>query len=178
MMQGSATYLLHLRERQASVSVGPSTARRMGPKGTIQAARAFLAKVQLERFQLKSEVAFIAELDRATKELMRSLPEEARKWGSARKFLNIFLRECAYNKYLSVHHKLHRIEAWLEVPLDSHVVKKLKKKAGRGALPRWDGVIHLTPEQGASFQAYAATVALEDGVNRVDLDVKYWRRSD
>lgn len=169
-------YLRYLRERQASTSVGASTARGMGPKGTIHSARDFLGKLQLERFHKKSEAEFMSELDQATNELKASLPKGARKWGSARKFINIFLRGCAYNKYLCAHHKLHSIEAWLEVPLDSHVAKGLKQIAGRGKLPRWPGVIHLTPEDSALFQEFAAEVARSDGVNKVDLDVKFWRR--
>lgn len=169
-------YLQYLRERQASTSIGASTARGMGPKGTIHAARVFLGKLQLERFHKKSEVEFLTELDQVTNELKASLPKGARKWGSARKFINIFLRGCTYNKYLCTHHKLHLIESWLEVPLDSHVAKKLKNIAGRGQLPRWLGVIHLMPQDSAEFQTFASEVARTDGVNRVDLDVKFWRR--
>lgn len=176
MMLRNTEYLRYLRERQASTSIGASTARGMGPKGTIQAARAFLGKLQLERFHKKSEADFLTELNQVTNELKASLPKDARKWGSARKFINIFLRGCTYNKHLCAHHKLHSIESWLEVPLDSHVAKGLKQIAGRGKLPRWPGVIHLTPKDSARFQAFASEAARTEGVNRVDLDVKFWRR--
>ncbi|BDU59177.1 hypothetical protein LMORI2_21590 [Limnohabitans sp. MORI2] len=176
MMLRNTEYLGYLRERQASTSVGASTARGMGPRGTIHAARTFLGKLQIERFHKQSEAEFLAELDKATNELKVSLPKGAQTWGSTRKFLNIFLRGCAYNKYLSAHHKLQLIQAWLEVPLDSHVAKGLKQIAGRGKLPRWPGVIHLQSKDSALFQNFAAEVARIDGVNKVDLDVKFWRR--
>ncbi len=175
-MLQNTEYLEYLRERQASISVGASTARGMGPRGTIRAARTFLGELQLERFHKTSEAEFLAELDKATEELKIRLPNGARMWGSARKFLNIFLRGCAYNKYLCAHHRLQLIQAWLEVPLDSHVAKGLEQIAGRGQLPRWPGVIHLKSKDSALFQGFAAEVARIDGVNKVDLDVKFWRR--
>jgi len=136
----------------------------------------FLMSLKLERFHKKSEAAFLRELEVATNQLSVRLPTGARKWGSARKFLNIFLRGCSYNKYLCSHYKLHLLEPWLEVPLDSHVAKGPKRIAGRGNLPRWPGVIHLTPEDSALYQNCASEAARVDGVNRVDLDVKFWRR--
>ncbi len=178
MMLANQEYLQRLRKRQASTSIGASTARRMGPTGTIDAARAFLAEVPLDRFRTRTKAKFQEALEATTIELMAALPDSAQNWGSARKFLNIFLRGCAYNKYLCEHHNLGPIEPWLEVPLDSHVVKKLKAHAGRGKLPRWNGVIHLTPEESRLFQAHAAQVALSERVHPVDLDVKYWRSDD
>lgn len=148
----------------------------MGPKGTIQAARVYLMTVKLSRFLKTSEAAFLRELNLATDELSASLPKAARKWGSARKFLNIFLRGCTYNKFLCSHFNLQSIEPWLEVPLDSHVVKGLKGIAAPRYLPRWKGVIHLTPEISEIYQTFASSVARMDGVNRVDLDIKFWRR--
>jgi hypothetical protein len=135
-------------------------------------------ELRLNRFRNQSERAFLRELEKATSELCASLPMGARNWGSARKFLNIFLRGCSYNKYLSAHYGFDEIESWLEVPLDSHVAKGLKKIAGSRNLPRWDGVIHLAREESAMFQDFATEAARDDGVNRVDLDVKFWRRVD
>lgn len=170
-------YINLLRKRQASTSIGASTARNMGPAGTIQIARKFLMDLKLERFQKINEAKFKQELDLTTEAFKKALPPGAGHWGSARKFLNIFLRGCAYNKYLSAHYKLDGIEPWLEVPLDSHVAKGLKEEdAGQTNLPKWPGVIHLTPEDSKIYQCFASNVACKDGVNRVDLDVKYWRR--
>jgi hypothetical protein len=169
-------YIVYLRERQASTSVGASTARGMGPGGTISAARDFLKAIDLERFKADSLTEFERELDAVTVELQKSLPMKAQKWGSARKFLNIFLRGCCYNKYLCDHYGLQRLESWLEVPLDSYTANGLKKIAGRRKLPRWKGVIHLTPGDSSEIQEFAWLPAGLDGVNRVDLDVRFWRR--
>ena len=170
-------YLRHLLWRLGSTSVGSSTARGMGSAGTIPAARKYLQLVDLRRFVVRSEEAFLSELSAATGELKRSLPSDARHWGSSRKFLNIFLRGCLYNRYLCSLHRLERIESWLEVPLDSHVAKGLKQEAGRDALPVWTTVIGLTPQNSDRFQAFASEVAKRDGVLRVHLDLKYWRRN-
>ncbi len=176
MMINSPEYLKYLCERQASTSIGASTARGMGPKGTIQKARKYLGSLDLKRFRKRSQGGFIQELEMATRELMKALPKGYRHWGSARKFINIFLRGCCYNKYLSAYNKLEKIEPWLEVPLDSHVAKGLKLHTSRGILPRWKGVIHLCKDESDKFQFFAANLANCDGVNRVDLDVKFWRR--
>jgi len=176
MMLNNFQYLIFLRERQASTSIGASTARRMGPKGTIQVARKYLETLELKRFKRRSQSDFLKELEKATRELMDSLPIGNRHWGSSRKFINIFLRGCCYNKYLSAHYKLEKIEPWLEVPLDSHVAKGLKSHTGRGCLPRWRGVIHLSKDESDKFQIFASKLANCEGVNRVDLDIKFWRR--
>lgn len=169
-------YIGYFMARQARVSIGPSTARRMGPAGTIRAARKFLGAMDLKRFGKRSESAFRRELDLATEELCTVMPKTARHWGSARKFLNIFLRDCSYNKYLSAHFKMDRLEPWLEVPLDSHVAKGLRQYAGQECPHPWPGVIHLTREYSDCLQKLATVYATEEQVNRVDLDVKLWHQ--
>lgn len=171
-------YLQLLQKRIGSTTVGPSTARGMGPPGTIQAARKFLQGVDIARFVKPSEAAFQAELDAVTLELKKALPKEARNWGSARKFLNIFLRTCAYNKYLCEQFQLQTIEPWLEVPLDSHVAKGLNSEdiPAVPPLPRWTTVIGLEKRDNRKYQEFASVVAERDGAHRADLDLKYWRR--
>ena len=170
-------YITYMRERQASTSVGPSTARGMGPPGTIKAAREFLKALDLARFKKRSAAAFSNELDQATEELMTALPKGARHWGSARKFLNIFLRGCCYNKYLCEHHELGSLEEWLEIPLDSHVARGLKRDSA-SKLPRWPGVVHLTSDVSSAYQAAAVQVSRKDSIYPVHLDIRYWRRTD
>ncbi len=169
-------YLQLLQKRIGSTSVGPSTARGMGPAGTIQAARKYLQGVDISRFVKRNESAFQSELETATSELKKALPKGAQHWGSARKFLNIFLRNCTYNRYVCEQHRLEKIESWLEVPIDSHVVKGLKKEGRRGDLPRWKTVVGLTPGEHSAYQTFASEVAEREGVLRAHLDVKYWRR--
>jgi hypothetical protein len=165
-----------LRRRMASTSVGPSAARNMGPKGTISAARDYLASLDLRKFIKKSEKDFAKYLNETTIDFAKHLPPRARHWGSARKFLNIFLRQVIYNRFLCEHYNLYHIEPWLEVPLDSHVAKELRKERGGDVLPRWKTVISVDSETNHKYQEYAAKVAKMNNMHRVHLDVLYWRR--
>jgi hypothetical protein len=159
----------------ASRSVAASTARGMGPRGTVHAARNYFQTMNLRRFNMLSNKDFEKLLDSTTVKLMSAMPEGAKHWGSSRKFLNIFLRHCLYNRYLCTHYRLHKLEAWLEVPLDSHVARGLRLEKGGKNLPRWQGVIHLTPSQNQKYQNFALSVAKWKGTKRVHLDILYWR---
>lgn len=173
-----------LQRRIGRTSIGPSTARGMGPKGTISAARSYLEMFDLRRIsRARSESEFRSRLNMATGELQKKLPKGARYWGSSRKFLNIFLRSCLYNRYLCKFYGLAALESWLEIPLDSHVAKGLaldvaKRPAtveGVGHLPRWKTVIGLTRRRNRKYQAVALNVARAMGTERVHLDLRYWR---
>ena len=167
-----------LQKRQARTSVGPSTARGMGPAGTILAARNFLQRIDLKRFaRLDNKIAYEMMHDQLTKNLMASLPKGGQYWGSARKFLNIFLRGVLYNRYLCERYDFFRFEPWLEVPLDSHVAKGLCLENGAENLPRWRSVIRLIPQENQAYQDFAEEIAKNKGVHRVHLDLLYWRGS-
>lgn len=97
-------------------------------------------------------------------------------WGAARKFLNIFLRDVVYNRYLCDKYELMHIVPWLELPLDSQVASGLREEPGGGSLPRWKTVIGLEKADSQKFQAFATEVAARMGCERVHLDVIYWRR--
>src|SRR6266567_2289793 len=133
-------FLAAIQSRTARVSIGASAARGRGNNGTVKASRAFLCRLKLMPFGVKNRSAFAAQLDRTTGRLVSALPRKARRWGLARKFLNIFLRDCLYTTYLRDAYHLHRAQRFLEVPLDSITAKELRKAAGRGQLPRWLGV--------------------------------------
>lgn len=77
-----------LRVRTASAAIGASTARRMGPAGTIAAARAFLANLDLTKFSSETPELFEQELDKATLDFIKAMPSGAQYWGSCRKFIN------------------------------------------------------------------------------------------
>jgi len=165
-----------LRRRIASTSVGPSTARGMGPKGTIKAAREYLASFDLAKFAKKTERAFQAKLNQATLRFMNHLPQGAKHWGAARKFLNIFLRGAVYHRFLCEYYNLYRTERWLELPLDSHVAKGLRGEDGGKLLPRWRTVIRLDRKTNQRYQEFATGVARRIDTYRVHLDILYWRR--
>ncbi len=166
--------LAAFQSRVARIAVGASTVRGRGNAGVVDASRRFLRELDLGAFGRTGNGFFIVGLDRATEALRASLPRGARRWGLARKVLNIFLRDCLYTTYLDAAYGLGGNEARLELPLDSITARHLKRAAGRGALPSWPGVRNLTPELSAMFQDAAASEARSRGIARVHLDAIWW----
>ena len=166
-------FLLAVQSRVARIAVGPSTVRGRGNAGTVAAARQFLRQVDLTEFGVRPE-AFRRALDRETQALRAVLPRGARRWGIARKLLNIFLRDCLYTTYLASAYNLVRAEAALEVPLDSITAQSLKRLGARGALPRWPGVKYVDVAISARFQEAARVEATRARVARVHLDAVWW----
>ena len=143
----------------------------MVSKGEIQKVRDFLDRLDIRSFN--NSQTFPRALDCATKKLAKHLPKGKR--GAARKFLNLYLRRITYNFYLRRAYRLERIEPLLELPMDSFAIKGLRQDHRGGRLPRWKGVIHLTPEANAVYQAAAQQIAKDKGVCRAHLDTAYWR---
>ena len=156
-------------EREAEIAVGPSTARGQGSPGVVQALRSALARVPLSKFSVADESTFLRELEQTTKFVKSQLPRKAASWGIARKCVNIFLRDCFYNRYICDHFGLLRAESWFEVPLDSFAAKGLKAH-GRGELPRWPGVKNLVPAVSSQYQRAALELSRSWGISRVHLD--------
>jgi hypothetical protein len=162
----------HIRHHLAISAVGPSAGRRMMRKGDIKGVRKFLDKLDIKQFSRRTK--FRSSLDLATKSLARHLPPS--RWGAARKFINLFLRTATYNFYLRKKYKLNRVESLLELPLDSFTAEGLRDEPEGNLLPRWKGVIYLTPNLSADYQIVAARVAAKKKMHRVHLDMLYWRR--
>lgn len=160
-----------IQRRIANTTIDSSSARNMGPPGTIAATRTFLTHIDLKG--LASRYNFDVSLEAATLLLKSHLPEGGQHWGSSRKFLNLFLANATYNHCLRQAFQLDKIEDLLELPLDSHCASNLIKEEPR--LPRWRGVIHLPPEESALYQAAASHVAKRLSCSRVHLDLIYWR---
>lgn len=163
-----------IQSRTARIAVGPSAVRGKGHAGVAKAAREKLKSLDLVPFGTKNAGEFEAALNKATEELKQSLPAGARRWGLARKVLNIFLRDCAYTRYLADAYRLKRADVHYELPLDSITAKALKRAAGRGALPTWPGVKHVTPELSAIYQRAAQKEAAQHGIVRMHLDALWW----
>jgi hypothetical protein len=117
---------------------------------------------------------FYPRLDAATAELQRALPSGAQGWGTARKALNVFLRDALYTSYLRDRYRLDRAETLLEIPLDSITAARLGAADVAGELPPWPGVRHLTRDQSDIYQAVARRVASRMGVAPVHLDTYWW----
>lgn len=167
-----------LQKHTAETFISASAARSMGPAGTVAAARQFLARLDLSRFSVSTKEAFEAVLYRVTRSFVKKLPHGAQHWGSARKFLNIFLRASVYNRYLSEAYSLGQIEPWLEVPLDSHVARGLRREEGGRRLPRWKTVKGLDARTSRLYQQFALEIAEKMEIDRVHLDLLYWRRAE
>lgn len=160
--------------RVARVAISMSTARGQGPGGTVQAARQFLARVNLGRLASLDARRFARQLDALTEALRNSLPGRHPSWGSARKFLNIFLRDALYDAELRRAHRLWRVERLLEVPIDGDVGRRLIAEPEGHALPRWKTIRALEAETHREFQRVARRVAVRVRIHRVHLDLLYW----
>jgi len=151
--------LLALIQQFTAVDAVGTSAVRGQPRGTKAAIQDYLAKLRLSGIPKNSRSAFKAWLDRHTKSIQQKLPNPDRPWGVSRKALNLFLRACFYNHYLRRTYGLGKIGQRLEVPLDSIVVRELKRAAGRGKLPRWAGLERLEQRDSEKFQEYAREYA-------------------
>ncbi|WP_036253688.1 hypothetical protein [Methylobacter sp. BBA5.1] len=54
-----------MKKRAGNGSVGPSTARSMGPAGTIEAAKIFFHEFDIRSIKARSEASFLKKLDKA-----------------------------------------------------------------------------------------------------------------
>ena len=158
----------------AVTTVGPSTLRNQGKSGVIEMAQSFLSEFDLHRLTVNDERAFLRVLDTMTEELRQQLPRGAQHWGAARKAVNLFLRDCCYNRIVSDTYRLASLEAWLEIPLDSVVAAELKRRLPRRTLPAWPRLKGLTPPVSAAFQRVAKARADADGITRPRLDMRLW----
>jgi hypothetical protein len=167
-------FLVAMQRRTARCAIGPSTLRGQGAPGAVAAARLYLEALPLRPFGARRATVFRQRLDAATAELQARMPRGARRWGTARKALNIFLRDALYSAYLRDAYRLAPAEPLLELPLDSITARYLALHSPRRALPRWPGVRNLTPETSDAFQAAARRVAAARGVAVVHLDAYWW----
>ena len=160
-----------LQIRIAMVAIGAPVLRGQGQPGMVEAARNYLARLDLSKFGINivdSEAVFLKALDRHTKKLANKFPGKGLgNWGAARKSLNLFLRDVVESRSLCDKYKLQHIEKWLEVPLDSHVA--------RGLCSGWPRIRYLTPCVSDEYQALASIMAEMLGCSRVALDLNLWR---
>jgi N-glycosylase/DNA lyase len=177
-MRKDQQFLRELQRYVAITTVGPSALRNQGTTGVIQAAQDHLSSLNLHTVRTASETAFLRWLDQETEQLRRALPKGAQNWGAARKALNLFLRDVCYNRFLCRGNRISRVEDWLEIPLDSLIAALLKRwsqeMGDNRDLPRWPGLIKLTPDTSRRFQNVARKLARSQGISRVHLDMRLW----
>lgn len=146
-------------------------------EGGVKRAREFLiSSIPLTQFSSFSDLNYADFLNGQAEALALKLPrpEDGRpNWGAARKAINIFMRLCAMNKDLHQGFNLVSIEPYLEVPLDSHVVKKIDREIG-SAYAKNFRIKNLTSQLSSEIQSAATKIAMDKGLHRYELDVLYW----
>lgn len=160
------------------MSATASSMRKQAPAGAIALTISYLEQVELGSLRAANDSAKLnAWLDEHTNNLT-STTFKCVNYGGPRKVLNIFLKEIYHNRILCDYISAPVI-SHLEIPLDNDVaagiVADMKRTSGY-RLPKWPCVKHLTPHISSEYQMAAAEIALIEGVVRVDLDLKYWRR--
>jgi hypothetical protein len=168
-------FLAKLQRFVAESMISHSALRNVGAAGAVQRARNFLAALSLRGLDRVNSVGYLSWLDSNTERLRRSLPPKAKKWGAARKAMNIFMRSVVYTTPLAEAYRLQHLLPYLEVPLDKDVAGGLKKR-NRETFPDWKSIISLTPELHRRYQRVALRDARQRRVHRADLDAFYWRQ--
>jgi hypothetical protein len=144
------------------------------PSGTLTAVHKFLCAIDLAK--IAESASFETLLDEETKALVRSCVGAS--WGHARKCLDIFLRRATYDHYLRERYRLGSLEPVLELPLDSNVAAGIAldaRKYGLRPPPKWYAITRLTPQANDSWQSTASEIARMREIDRVHLDLWYWR---
>lgn len=170
-----AVWTLKAIQRKVAVSALPASALRgQRTPGLIRIARDFFTSLPLGPFGVVNAKLFASRLNSCTDELLSKFPRQARRWGVARKSVNLFLRDAFYNQFLAARYNLGRSEAYYELPLDSYTAKALDEFDDEWDLPRWRGLRGLTAADSAVFQSAANDMATEYGCLRVHLDAYIW----
>jgi len=162
-----------MQRKIAVTAVGISAVRNQG-KGVLKACQDYLAELDLDEIPKSNQTDFEDWLDKTTKGILDSLPIRNRPWGTARKALNLFLRDLFYNRYFNSLCDLDRLEKWFEIPMDSAVANGLIQKAGKTKLPSWPGLKHLKKTKHAAFQKEALDQAQKLRIERIHLDMYLW----
>lgn len=157
----------------AETCIGASALRNQGAKNLVKKSRAFFKTLDLASVP-RQRAEFEQWLDQKTDDLCAQFPSKARRFGAARKAMNLFLRSAAYNIVLNRTFSLKSLLPLLELPLDSYAAKHLR--AHDGSLPgTWLGLKALLPNQNSQYQETARRLARQWRVHRVDLDVFFYR---
>ena len=166
-------FLSTIQRVTAISAVGPSAVRNQG-KGVQLACHEFLGSLDLATIPRTGESSYGLWLDEQTEALLNSFPLRHRPWGTARKAVNLFMRDAFRDRFLASEFRLDKLEPWLEIPLDKAVAKGIRDRCKHIHLPLWPGLKHLLPDASADYQAAAKQIARDMDVSRVHLDMYLW----
>lgn len=128
------------RQRAARLAVPPSATRNQGGPGIVEASRDFLSGLDTAPFSKGDCEGVRRALGEATNELESALREKGRRWGLARKLLDIFLRDALYRAILRRPSDLAWVDTCLvEMPRDSITAGRIKEETPPRSLPAWPG---------------------------------------
>lgn len=173
-----------IQTRVANVSIGSSTLRNQGASGVAKIARTYLAEIDMGQFDGIDCNKFNTLLQKHTKFLKDKFPKGARNWGTARKALNVFFYEACRDVSLSKKYNLIKLIPFLEVPLDSKVSQGLRKaereetNMKKSNLPKWPGIAKLKKKDSHQYQEFASKYANSIGLERIELDLIFWRKEE
>lgn len=170
----AAATLAAIQRKVAVSSIPASALRGQRTPGLTRIVRDHLSALPLRQFSVSTASLFSARLNATTDELLTSLPRKVRRWGVARKAMNLFLRDAFYNQFLAAHYRLNKAAAFYELPLDSITALAVDDHDDEWDLPRWRGLLHLPPEASSTYQLAASDMAAEFGCVRAHLDAFIW----
>lgn len=180
-----SAFLLQIHKRISIISIGASALRNQGASGIIKIARDYFFQIDIDEFvsALETKSTYNLFLNEHTENLISNFPENGKSWGAARKGLNLFFREIAYNKFFSDYYDFPRdfVEFnekfnFLEVPLDRDVALGIYNETDMN-LPKWKSIKTLNQKSSDLYQVAANKIAESEKTARVNLDLKYWRNN-
>jgi len=160
-------------------AVSVSTVRGL-PEGSLGKIQAYLGRLRLGRLAGMDGADYARWLDAKTRDLQRKLRGRNKRWGLARKSMNLFMRQCLYNTYLSRRFRLARFQKQMEIPLDSRVAREFGKDARntRRNLTEWPSLNGLKYRVSREYQEHAEDLASRKGLPaRVFLDHYLWLKN-
>lgn len=178
----------NLKRNLTERSVWPSATRGQVEAGGLQKLRDALCGISVKDLaSLGSRSDFEGWLHGQTDALLQETEEYSVMWGTARKSLNLWLRDLVYNHHFRAVYRLERLEPWLEVPLDRHSAEFIAKQAVRlniesPSLPRWKSISELSEEASEAYQQAARKVVRAPEFSylqhAIHIDLVAWRSDD
>lgn len=164
----------NLLKFMAKRAITSSPLRNQYPKGGLSKIRQYLSEISLKNdflktYNFKEEYSFF--LNYHTINLINIFPNGQFKWGSARKALNIYLRDLAL-QFIINGNPMDDSLKYMEIPLDSYVAKGLKSL--NPSLPKFISIKNTKQEDYFVYQNYAYELANFNKTSRIHLDLSFY----